>query len=353
MSPSEGAAFERLRDVFDQLPAAVVLVRGPEHVFEFVNPAYRRLVGDRGLEGRNVDEAMPELREQGFVELLDGVYRSGERHVGRETPVTLVQGDEVEEIVVDFIYEPIRGADGEVEAVLGFAVDVTEAVRAREQLRLQQEDRFRQAVDSMNDTVLIAQQLPEGDDYVITFANRGEDEVGGRRREQLTGRRFRELWPNIEESGLLDRYRRVLETGEPFEVDGHEYVDVVDGTEVRGVYDIRATTLGEDLLIVFRDVTERTARERALAESRARLAREHETVVALQAALLPRALPSLPGVDIAAEYVGATGASRSAWATSPARASTPPRSWPSCAARGASPGSPARTRRGSWSRRTR
>ena len=40
------------------------------------DPAYCRLVGDRDFEGRTVDEAMPELRGQGFVELLDGVFKA-------------------------------------------------------------------------------------------------------------------------------------------------------------------------------------------------------------------------------------------------------------------------------------
>ena len=52
-----------------------------------------------------------------------------------------------------------------------------------------------------------------------------------------------------------------------------------------------------------RNATERAARERALAESRSQLAREHASVVALQAAILPRELPPVHGADLAAAYV--------------------------------------------------
>ena len=311
---SEGEAFDRLRETFDAMPAAVALLRGPHHVFEFANPAYLKLVNGRRVEGLTVDEALPEVRQQGFIDLLDRVYATGERFVGRETKVALLHDDGIEELFVDFIYQPIRGATGEVEAILAHAVDVTEGVRAREQLaealRREQEDRFRRAIDSMIDTVLIALPLRDGEgrivDLEVTFVNSGDDELGRRTREQLIGRRFTELWPNLEASGLLARYIHVVETGEPLVLEDFSYSDTVDETEVGAWFDIRATSLGDDLILAFRDVTDRVVRERALAESRARLVQEHEAVVALQAAILPREVPTTPGADVAAEYVAAT-----------------------------------------------
>jgi PAS domain-containing protein len=87
----------RLRDLFAQAPGLVAVVRGPEHVFDAVNPAYVRAVGRRDaaeLLGRPVPEALPELVEQGYVELLDRVFATGEPFVGDELPVLLDrQGD--------------------------------------------------------------------------------------------------------------------------------------------------------------------------------------------------------------------------------------------------------------------
>lgn len=98
----------------------------------------------------------------------------------------------------------------------------------------------------------------------------------------------------------------MVETGEALVLDEYRYDDCLSEEQVDGVFDLRATRLGEDLFLVWRDVSQRVARERALAESRAQLAREHEAVVMLQAAILPRELPLLPGTDVAAEYVGAS-----------------------------------------------
>jgi len=309
-SGSEGAALDRLRTVFEQLPAAVAVVRGPSPVYEFVNDEYRRLLGDRAFEGRSVDDVVPELRPQGFVDLLDEVYRTGEPHFGRENRIAISQDDRTDEVFVDFIYQPVRGADGAVEGILGMGVDVTETVRAREQLtdllRREQEDRFRQAIDSLLDTVVMAAPVRDGlgriEDFVVSFVNRGRNESIRQPRTELIGRRMLELWPEVAGSGLLERFAHVLDTGDALDLEDFAYRDA----ETAAVLDIRASRLGDDLFVVLRDVTERVARERALAASRAQLVQEHDMVVALQRALLPRDLPTFPCVELAAEYAAAS-----------------------------------------------
>src|SRR5687768_9834698 len=93
---SESQALSHLRGVFDQLPVAVCLLRGPEHVFEFTSPGYRALIGGRAVEGLTVEAALPEARAQGLVDILDSVYETGEQHVGREVDAVLLRDDGIE-----------------------------------------------------------------------------------------------------------------------------------------------------------------------------------------------------------------------------------------------------------------
>jgi PAS domain-containing protein len=132
------AELARWRETFHQAPAPVALLRGPDHVFEFANDAYLRLVGGRAVAGKPLREALPEIVEQGFVELLDGVYRSAEPYIGAGAKVMLQRVEEgpVEERVLDFIYQPLRDAAGQVDGVLVLATDVTERARAESALRL-------------------------------------------------------------------------------------------------------------------------------------------------------------------------------------------------------------------------
>ena len=128
---------ERLADVFQQAPAFMAVVRGPEHVFEQVNDRYLQLVGHRDLLGKPVQEALPEVAGQGLFELLDGVYQTGEPFVGTGVRVLFARraGEPPEERYVDFVYQALREPGGVTTGVVAVGVDVTDRWNAEERLR--------------------------------------------------------------------------------------------------------------------------------------------------------------------------------------------------------------------------
>ncbi|HZY20265.1 MAG TPA: ATP-binding protein [Ramlibacter sp.] len=126
-----------LRTWFDNAPGFIAVLRGPQLVFEMVNKAYYQLVGHKPLEGKPVWDALPELRDQGFEELLQRVYDSGEPFVGRALPlrVQMEPGGPWTERFVDLVYQPVQDAQGQVAGIFAQGHDVTEqvvAVRALE-----------------------------------------------------------------------------------------------------------------------------------------------------------------------------------------------------------------------------
>jgi PAS domain S-box-containing protein len=162
------AAEARLQAAFAQAPAAVSVTEGPEHRFVLVNARAASAVGRDDLVGRTYAEAFPAFADQGFAALLDRVYATGEPYVARETRVRLPRPaapadgpDEADgaadagagggaadaERFYDFVYQPLTDADGRVTGILQHAVDVTEAVRARDALAAS-EARARLAVEA-------------------------------------------------------------------------------------------------------------------------------------------------------------------------------------------------------------
>lgn len=129
-------AERRLRDVFAHAPGFLAVLQGPGHVYEFVNDSYLQLIGLREVLGQRVCDVLPELVEQGFLELLDRVYTSGEPFVGREVAVRLerVRGEPQEERIVDFVYQPITDVTGASSGIVVHGSDVTAGVTARREV---------------------------------------------------------------------------------------------------------------------------------------------------------------------------------------------------------------------------
>ncbi len=131
------AEMVRQRRVFEQAPGFIAVLRGPEHRFEFVNEAYARLLGRRALIDRTVREALPEIEGQGYFELLDQVYETGERFVGHQQVIHLqnTPGLDADERFLDFVYEPMRDEAGHVTGIFIEGHDVTERRRVEAALQ--------------------------------------------------------------------------------------------------------------------------------------------------------------------------------------------------------------------------
>jgi PAS domain S-box-containing protein len=119
----------RLTDLFQQIPAFVTVLRGPEHVFEMTNPLYRELVGFRDVLGKSVATALPEAVEQGYTALLDKVYKTGEVYRAHGARFTLTRAMEQgsEDLYLDLVYQPLREADNSISGIIVVGIDVTEA----------------------------------------------------------------------------------------------------------------------------------------------------------------------------------------------------------------------------------
>jgi len=126
----------RQRRLFQQAPGFITVLHGPEHAFEFVNDAYRRLFGERDYIGRPARDVFPDLAEQGIFDLLDKVFRTGERFVARRMPIRLATPDGgIETRYLDYIYEPVIDEDGTITGIFCEGVDATDVHRAEEALQ--------------------------------------------------------------------------------------------------------------------------------------------------------------------------------------------------------------------------
>ena len=218
----------RLAMIFEAAPAFLAVLRGPEFVFERINPAYLQLVGHCNPVGQALLDALPELAGQGFVELLEAVRSTGTPFIGKQIPVKLSRTPDAppEQRYVDLVYQRLVDDSGQ-NSVIAHGVDVTDQVVATALLQ-QSELRLREQFAKMP----VATYLWElrGEDFVMvdcneaairTFPDYGTDAIG-----QL----FSELFPALDE--LRRDYRRCL----------------ADGTVMRRTMEFENGTHGKKLL---------------------------------------------------------------------------------------------------------
>jgi PAS domain S-box-containing protein len=195
---------EVLTGVFELAAAFMAVLRGPELVFELANPSYHQLVGHRPVLGRTIREALPELEGQGFFELLDRVYATGVPFVGSEVPVALrsAPGGPAEERFLNFVYQAMRDADGQVTGILITGVDVTPLVAAREivERALAETERIARERDAEGRQLrTVLEQAPlaiaiTGPTGEIRFANPTFERLWGRPPENTRAERYSEAY---------------------------------------------------------------------------------------------------------------------------------------------------------------
>lgn len=132
------AESEDFRRLFQQAPGFFAVMSGPEHVFTFTNDSYLRLIGGRRVVGHSIREALPEVVQQGFVDLLDGVFRNGVPYAAEGMRVMLQNDPDApaRETFLDFSYDAIRAPTGEITGVFVQGMDRTESFRAQQRQRL-------------------------------------------------------------------------------------------------------------------------------------------------------------------------------------------------------------------------
>jgi two-component sensor histidine kinase len=116
----------------------MAVLTGPDLVFALANNAYLQLIGQRQVIGRRLMDALPELVQQGFADLLGSVMHDRTPFIGQAMSVRLQRTPDapLEERFVDFIYQPILGPDGDVVGVFVEGSDVTDRVAGERQQRL-------------------------------------------------------------------------------------------------------------------------------------------------------------------------------------------------------------------------
>ncbi len=172
LSDREARLLYMLRDA--PLPIAVFFSR--DQVIESANNKMLEAWGKTAdIIGKPLKEALPELKGQAFLTVLDEVYTSGEPYFGIEEKALVSRNGLMEEVYANYVYQPLKDEDGRTTSIMLIASMVTEQVKARK-LTEANEQQWRFMLNAIPQQVWTAK--PNGElDYVnqVVCTDFGED----------------------------------------------------------------------------------------------------------------------------------------------------------------------------------
>ncbi|MDQ1469545.1 MAG: hypothetical protein QOJ99_1025, partial [Bryobacterales bacterium] len=205
----------RWRELLLQAPAAIALLRGPEHRFEWVNKEYIRFIARpaEALVGKTVLEGLPEVDEQIYVNLLNRVYQTGEPFVAHESPIRLTGADgTLRDLYVNFVYLATRDIAGEIDGIFAHVTDVTDMVLARKQVE-DSERQFRTLAETIPHLAWMADETGH-----IFWYNRRWYDYTGTVFEDMEGWGWQKVHDPQVLPDIVAAWKSAIGSGQPFEM---------------------------------------------------------------------------------------------------------------------------------------
>jgi PAS domain S-box-containing protein len=208
-----------------QAPVAIAILRDLDYKVEIANnnalELWRRTEDE--IVGKSIFHSMPELLNQGIKELLDDVRTTGNRFTTAELPLQFLKNGLLEEVYINFSYEPLHDGDGKTNGIMAIGFDVTPQVLARKKVE-ESEQSIRTLVESAPFPIAVYM----GEEMRITLANQAIMEAWGKG-NNVVGKLYTDILPEFENQQIFDQIRAVLETGVPFHAKNQKVDLLING----------------------------------------------------------------------------------------------------------------------------
>ncbi|MEP7264494.1 MAG: PAS domain S-box protein [Bacteroidota bacterium] len=173
---------ENLRSTILQAPVAMCILKGENFIVDLANDRMFELWGKPAevVMNKPIFEGLPEAKDQGFEIILQGVYTTGKTFSADGVSIYLPRNGQIEQVYINFVYEPYREADGVISGILAVAIDVTTQLTASMKIE-EREQKFRLLADSMPQLIWTG-----GADGNLNYFNQSVYNFSGLSEEEVT-----------------------------------------------------------------------------------------------------------------------------------------------------------------------
>lgn len=125
----------RISYMLDDAPVAIAVFTGRDLVIETANKNILAIWGKNdSVLGQKLHLTLPELEGQPFLQLLDNVFTTGKPYYAYEAKITFKRDNKFEDVYSNFVYQPLKNADGETTSIMIVSTVITEQVEAKKEL---------------------------------------------------------------------------------------------------------------------------------------------------------------------------------------------------------------------------
>ena len=125
----------RLKSFISKAPIAFGILTGKDLAIEVANDMILKIWGkDKKILGKPIEEALPELKGQPYIPILQNVFKTGITYIGDTAHVKLESEGNLKDCYFDFIYEPLKNDDGETVAIIVIANEVTDRILKKQEM---------------------------------------------------------------------------------------------------------------------------------------------------------------------------------------------------------------------------
>jgi two-component system CheB/CheR fusion protein len=199
---------DSLLTLFSQAPVSMCLLLGKNYIIENANAKMLDLWGkDQSAIGKPILDVMPELKPQGFEEILSQVYHKGEIFKGDRLPVILEKYGSFAERFFNFIYTPVINQNQEIIGISVVATEVTDQILSERKL-VESEYRFEDLIQKSDYSIAIYRS----EDLIIELANDLMLKTWGKDRSVI-GMKLEDALPELEGQPFIALLENIFKTG--------------------------------------------------------------------------------------------------------------------------------------------
>jgi PAS domain S-box-containing protein len=159
---------------------------------------------------------------------------------------------------------PVKNEKGDIHAILWIEHDLSKEIESEKQLKAQAQ-LLETVFNASTNGIILFKVVRDAEksivDYEVIMDNAITQKWNGR---SLVGLKYVQLFPSVKETGVFDAYNKVIETGEPLDME-----IFYEGQGFKNWFRITAVKMDNDQLVATaEDITERKKTEEELIESR-------------------------------------------------------------------------------------